>query len=166
MAQLQAIRKAQQALSEYVTSEQITSGWSSYNGSEIPYMNSLEFYVVQERNLVPQDDVVLLFNDSIETKDTGHILDPSHVHYRIISIDGSVLHLDYVALLHNNRTRRGDSKDIPPKLTITICNEYISLRTMEDGNKQPNLLAELQSTSIRLAGTSSSRISSFHRAGQ
>jgi hypothetical protein len=74
MAQLQAIHKSQQAFSEYVTSEQITSGWSSYNGSEIPYMNSLEFHVVQERNLALHDDVILLFHDSIETKDTGHRL--------------------------------------------------------------------------------------------
>jgi len=31
MAQLQAIRKAQQTFREYVTSDQITSSWSSYN---------------------------------------------------------------------------------------------------------------------------------------
>jgi len=60
MAQLQAIRKAQQAFSEYVQSEQITSGWSSYNGSEISYMNRLEFQVVQERISAQNDDMVLL----------------------------------------------------------------------------------------------------------
>lgn len=91
-------------------------------------MNRLEFHVVQERNLEPLDDVVLLFYDSIATKDTGHILDPFHVHYRIIHIADSVVHLDYVALLHNNRTQHGDTEDIPPKLTITICSEYILLR--------------------------------------
>jgi hypothetical protein len=39
---------------------------------------------------------------------------------------------------------------------------------IKDGNQQPNLLAELQSTSVRHAGTSgsSSGTSSLHRAGQ
>jgi hypothetical protein len=168
MAQLQAIRKAGQAFSEYFTSRQITSGWSSYTGSEIPYMDSLEFHVVQERTLTPRNDVVLLFHDSIETKDTGDIMGPSYVHYRIININGTVLHLDYVAILHNNRSGRNDSTDVPPKLTITISDEYILLRTMADGNQQPDLLAELQSSSIRHAGTfsSSSGTSSLHRAGQ
>jgi len=80
MAQLQAIRKAQQAFSEYVQSDRLTSGWSSYNGSEIAYVNRLEFHVVQKRILVQHDDMILLFHDSFDNKDTGHILDPSHVH--------------------------------------------------------------------------------------
>jgi hypothetical protein len=131
-------------------------------------MDRLEFHVVQELNLAQNYHVVLLFHDNIETKDTGHILDPFHVHYCIIHIAGSVVYLDYVALLHNNRTRCGDAQDTPTKLIITICNEYILLRILADGNQQPNLLAELQSTSIRHAGTSSSSSghSSLHRVGQ
>jgi hypothetical protein len=131
-------------------------------------MDSLEFHVVQERALQPLDDVVLLFHDTAETKDTGDILDPSHIHYRLITINGTVAHLDYVAMLHNNIARRNTSTDVPPpKLTITISNEYILLRNMGGGNQQPHLLAELQSSSTRLAGTSSSSsgTSSLHRAG-
>jgi hypothetical protein len=130
-------------------------------------MDSLEFHVVQERALQPRDDVVLLFHDSIETKDTGDIMDPSHVQYRIININGTVLHLDYVAILHSNSARRNNSIDVPPpKLTITISTEYILLRNMADGNQQPDLLAELQSSSIRHAGTScsSSGTSSLHQS--
>ena len=168
MAQLQAIRKAQQAFSEYVLSEMITSSWSSYNGSEGSYLDRLEFHVVQDRQLVLHDDMVLLFHETSDTKDNGHVLDPSHVHYRIVLIAGSVLRLDFVALLHTNCTRSGDAGDIPPKLTITICNEYILLRTRADGNQQQNQLAELQSTSLRQEGTSSSRSGprSLHRASQ
>jgi hypothetical protein len=105
MAQLQAIRKAQHTFREYVASDQITSSWSSYNGSEIPYMDRLEFHVVPERALMQQDALVLLFHDSFDTKDTGHILDPSHVHYRLVHIDGSALRLDFVAVLHTTRAR-------------------------------------------------------------
>jgi len=167
MAQLQAIRKAQHTFREYVASDQITSRWSSYNGSEIPYMDRLEFHVVQERALKQQDNLVLLFHDSFDTKDTGHILDPSHVHYRLVHIDGSALRLDFVAVLHTTRARSSFVEKIPPKLTITICNEYILLRTMADGDKQLTQFDELQSTSFHQAATSSSSsgTNSLHHAG-
>ena len=131
-------------------------------------MDRLEFHVVQDRQLIHHDDIVLLFHETSDTKDKGHVLDPSHVHYRIVHIAGSVLRLDFVALLHTNRTRSGDAGDMPPKLTITICNEYILLRTWADGNQQQHQLAELQSTSLRQAGTSSSSSGtrSLHRASQ
>ena len=156
MAQLQAIRKARQAFSDYVSSERLTSDWSSYDGSEIAYMNQLDFHVVQERVLVQHDDLVLLFHDSSDTKDTGHILGPTHVHYRIVNIAGSVVHLDFVTVLHTNHPRRSAAEDIPIKLTIIICNEYILLRSLADGHQQPNLLADLQSTDFREAAAQGS----------
>ena len=69
-------------------------------------MDRLEFHVVQDRQLIHHDDIVMLFHETSDTKDKGHVLDPSHVHYRIVHIALAV-YCAWTSSLYSTPTVRG-----------------------------------------------------------
>ena len=118
----------------YHTSNLLQCEWSEYgvtaSDSLAAYTATLLFHCIGERELIIGDTVVLLhklryFDDFTNLG----LLNRSHILYRVDHIHENTVYLSRMALLHTPSDTPLLQGDFPPKVTLLIENEYITLES-------------------------------------
>jgi hypothetical protein len=133
LAQLQANRAAVQCSNnfiEYVTSPDLTVGWSDYSATYTEYLNKLGFHTSDERKLKVNDNVVLICDKKLTNYGDKDIMQFAHAQYKVdhISLAGTVVHLHYIGMLNESSEQNTITRHLPAKLTIRVLHEYILLK--------------------------------------
>jgi hypothetical protein len=121
-------------LEQYQASNLLQFEWSEYgvtaSDSLAAYTATLQFHCIEERALSIGDTVVLLhklrhFDDFTNLG----LLNRSHILYSVDHIHQHTVYLSRITLLHTPSDTPLLQGDFPPKVTLLIEHEYITLET-------------------------------------
>ena len=143
LAQLQANRAAVQRSNnfiEYVTSSDLTVGWSDYSATVTEYLDKLGFHTTDERRLKINDSVVLICDTQYNRDGNNDIMQYAHAQYTVdhISLAGTVVHLHYRGMLNESSAQSSTPRQLPAKLTIHVLHDYILLKEQSNADQIPS----------------------------
>ncbi len=125
---------------EYVTSSDLTVGWSDYSATVTEYLDKLGFHTTDERRLKINDSVVLICDKTHNRDENNDIMQYAHAQYTVdhISLAGTVVHLHYRWMLNESSAHSSTTRQLPAKLTIHVLHDYILLKEQSTADQIPS----------------------------